>query len=253
MKVIEIIEATQMRSPDDLLTGKTKTPDTYVPDAVAGGAVAVGARSKADTITRRAGRLNRRFKGETVLKTAVARVLPKIARSQAAKSIPYLGLVVGLYFGARSLMKGDYMGAGLEVGSSLPWVGLMAAIPAIALAVTREVYDTVYENPADPTRFLALEDDLRDDYEGTTARLKELGGFVKSSIDSNIEDAKVELDAMERKRQVMKDVSAWNDEQRKSVKQASDIKLDPNMPATGNVPMARQALKNRQRTGQEYK
>jgi len=251
MKVIDIIEATQMRSVSDLTSGKPKAIDTHVPTAVAGGAAAIGAGAKADAITKRAGRLNRRFKGEAVLKTAIARVLPSVVKRQSGKAIPYLGLVVGLYFGAKSAMQGDALGAALEVGSSLPWVGILAATPAIALIVAREAYNTVYEDPANPSRFLALEDDLRDDYDGTIARLKELGGWVTDAIDSNLEDAKAELDAMERKRAVMKDVQAWNDEQRKSVSKPDDIKWGG--AAVGNVPLARQAFNQRKRTGQEYK
>jgi hypothetical protein len=255
MKVIDIIEATQMRSVGDLETGKPKVADTRVPDAVAGGAVAVGAGSKADDALKRARKINRRFKGESVLKVAVKRVLPAIAKRQAGKAIPYVGLVAGLYFGANSLMKGDVLGAGLEVATSLPWVSLFGAVAGISIAVAREVYDEVYEDPADPTKFKALEDDLRDDPEGTWARIKEIAGYIKTDIEERLEDAKVELDNMARKQRVMKDVSAWNDEQRKSVRSADDIKWNPDQtkPATGNVPLARQAFNQRQKTGQLYK
>lgn len=246
MKVIDIIEATQMRSVDDLESGKGKRPDTRVPDAVAGGAVAVGLGAKADSAVNRARKINRRFKGESVLKVAVKRVLPAIAKRQAGKAIPYIGLVAGLYFGARSLMKGDPMGAGLEVATSLPWVSLFGATLGISIAVAREIYDDVYEDPNDPTAFKSLEGDLRDDYAGTVARLKELGGYIKADIDEQLEQARHDIEAK-------KDFAAWNDEQRRAVKSADDIKWDPNKPATGNVPQARKAFNQRQKTGQLYK
>lgn len=249
MKVIDIIEATQMRSVGDLTSDTPKqTTSNSVPAAVAGASVALPAGSAVDKNIKKARRLNRRFKGEALLKTAVARVLPRVSQTAAFKAIPYAGLAAGFWFGAKSALKGDYMGAALEVATSLPWVGLVSAAGGISIIVAREVYNDIYEDPADPKRFLALEDDLRDDPEGTWARIKQIAGYVKSSVENNIEDAR---DEMERKSAVMKDVQAWNDEQRKSVSKPDDIKWAS--AATGNVPQARKALKNRQATGQEYK
>lgn len=247
MKVIDIIEdlTTQQRSNTDLLAGKDKHPSNNLPGAVAGGAATIGVGAKVDDITKRAGKINRRFKGEAVLKTAVARVLPSVAKRSAVKSIPYLGLIAGLYFGVDSLTKGDYLGAALEVGTSLPWVGILAQVPAVCLIVARGVYDTVFEDPADPKRFVALEDDLRDDPEGTWARLRMLAGLSEKDIEARIKEAKQRMDDQ-------KEVGDFMNDQRKSVKSAKDIEWSQG-PATGNVPLARQAFNQRQRTGQEYK
>jgi len=250
MKVIEIIEATQMRDLDAM--GTDKGPDSNIPAATAAATMAIPAGAAADKVLKRARKLNRRFKGESVLATAVKRILPRVAGNAAFKAIPYAGLAAGFYFGAQSALKGDWLGAGLEVATSLPWVSLLGASVGISVIIAREVYDTVFEDSENPGKFVALEADLRDDYEGTTARLKFLSTIISGVIKDNIEEAKTSI---EKKKQQAAQVQQQSDAERKSVRSAKDIKFadTPGNAAVGNPQLARQAFNSRQRTGQEYK
>jgi hypothetical protein len=189
-------------------------------------------------------RLARKFKGPAVANQVLKQALPAAIKKGALKAIPYAGLVIAGYFAAQSAVRGDFMGAGLELATGIPWVGIVEAIPAIAIIVARDVYDDLYEDPANPTKFLALEADLRDDPEGTKKRLGFIQDLIVRMVKSRVDDAK---DAVEQ----AKRTQAYSDAERKSVSSAKDIEWGS--AATGNVPAARRAFNQRQRTGQEYK
>ena len=76
--------------------------------------------------------------GKTVGKTAA-----KTAGKSLIKKIPGIGLVAGLAFAADRLMKGDFMGAGLEVASGaaslLPGIGTGASLAIDAGIAARDI------------------------------------------------------------------------------------------------------------------
>lgn len=70
---------------------------------------------------------------------------PIIARglgNTALKSIPIIGAVAGVGFAADRLIKGDVLGAGLDLISGLG--GPLTAIPALVASTARDVYSSVF-------------------------------------------------------------------------------------------------------------
>jgi hypothetical protein len=77
-------------------------------------------------------------------------LLAKRLGGTALRSIPLLGTAIGVGFAVNSLIKGDLVGAGLNLTSGI--AGPVTAIPAMILQLAREIYSGVYGvNPeADP-------------------------------------------------------------------------------------------------------
>jgi len=116
--------------------------------AVAGRAIAtrVGGRAAAGA--------GARALSSGMIRRNIARIagplLAKRLGGAALRSIPLLGTAIGVGFAVNSLLKGDLVGAGLNLTSGL--AGPVTAIPAMILQLAREVYSGVYGvNPeADP-------------------------------------------------------------------------------------------------------
>lgn len=87
--------------------------------------------------------------GTSAIKSAVRRVAgPLIAKSlgkTALKSIPIIGAVAGVGFAIDRLVKGDPVGAGLDLMSGLG--GPVTAIPALAMSLSRDAYAEVFGVP----------------------------------------------------------------------------------------------------------
>lgn len=84
--------------------------------------------------------------GGTSIKAAVKRAAgPIIAKGlgkTALKSIPIIGAVAGVGFAVDRLVKGDVLGAGLDLVSGLG--GPLTAIPALVASTARDVYSSVF-------------------------------------------------------------------------------------------------------------
>ena len=78
------------------------------------------------------------------LKEIILKKIPKFL----GKSIPGIGVLMGVGFGILSLVKGDWLGAGLNIGagvaSTLPGPGTAAAFALGITALAREVYQEVH-------------------------------------------------------------------------------------------------------------
>jgi len=79
---------------------------------------------------------------KAVIRKAAKGILAKSLGKIAGKSIPIVGAVVGFGFALERLIKGDWVGAGLEAASGLG--SAITAIPATIAQAVREVYQEVY-------------------------------------------------------------------------------------------------------------
>ena len=79
---------------------------------------------------------------------AISRLLPKAMVKGLGKSIPFLGAAIGAGLGIYELVKGNYVGAALEVAGGAG--SLVTAIPATVANLANDVYKDVYgQYPAD--------------------------------------------------------------------------------------------------------
>jgi hypothetical protein len=116
---------------------------------------------------------------DTELKQLLARELPKMLAKGALKSIPYVGILIGVVFGIDRLIKGDVPGAGIEVIAGTG--GLATAIPATAYLAARDLYGEyyVYEGSGKPAVF---EYDMAADPEGTKKRVADLAEKIERDL-----------------------------------------------------------------------
>jgi len=92
---------------------------------------------------------------------SIAKRIPKAMAGAIGKSIPFLGELVGAGFAVSRLLKGDYVGAGLEAVSGLG--SAATAIPATALLTAKDVYEDAYgvkpeSDPKVGERFTEIKD-----------------------------------------------------------------------------------------------
>jgi hypothetical protein len=120
---------------------------------------------------------------DTELKQLLARELPKMLAKGALKSIPYVGILLGVVFGIDRLIKGDVPGAGLEVVGGVG--SLATAIPATAYQAARDLYGEyyVYEGSGKPAVF---EYDMAADPEGTQQRVRELAQHIEQELKAGL-------------------------------------------------------------------
>jgi len=79
---------------------------------------------------------------------AISKLLPKAMMKGLGKSIPFLGAAIGAGLGIYELVKGNYVGASLEVAGGAG--SLVTAIPATVANLANDVYKDVYgQYPAD--------------------------------------------------------------------------------------------------------
>lgn len=77
---------------------------------------------------------------EAAIKKIAGPLIAKSLGRAAARSIPIIGTVAGLGFAAMRLAEGDVVGAGLDVASAAPFVG----IPALIASIARDAYMSVF-------------------------------------------------------------------------------------------------------------
>lgn len=193
MKVIDIINEEPL---DRTMRGSRD--DSTLAGIAGGAAVAAGASDhvkgkSGKTVGKELGavkdttkRFVRRYRGTGALTATLAKILPQAAKKATLKSIPLAGWLISGYFAGQQLAKGDYTGAGLELASGLG--SMITVLPATAVIIARDVYDSVYMDPAKPDAYVSLEQDMIRDPAGTQARLKELAGFIETMISSKLDD-----------------------------------------------------------------
>jgi len=120
---------------------------------------------------------------DTELKQVLARELPKMLAKGALKSIPYVGILLGVVFGIDRLIKGDVPGAGIELVSGVG--SLATAIPATAYQAARDLYGEyyVYEGSGKPAVF---EYDMAADPEGTKQRVADLAAKIEQELKAGL-------------------------------------------------------------------
>lgn len=75
----------------------------------------------------------------------IKKKVPATIGKMAAKGIPGLGLIIGGGFALSRLMKGDVVGAGLEMASSAG--GWLTSIPLTIISMTRDIYTEAFGTP----------------------------------------------------------------------------------------------------------
>jgi hypothetical protein len=120
---------------------------------------------------------------DTELKQLLARELPKMLAKGALKSIPYVGILIGVVFGIERLIKGDVPGAGIELVAGVG--SLATAIPATAYQAARDLYGEyyVYEGSGKPAVF---EYDMAADPEGTKQRVADLAAKIEQELKAGL-------------------------------------------------------------------
>lgn len=73
---------------------------------------------------------------------AAGPIISKALGRTVLKSIPLVGTGIGVGLAVNSLMRGDVVGAGIELASGV--AGPLTAVPALAASVTRDTYASVY-------------------------------------------------------------------------------------------------------------
>jgi putative chitinase len=129
------------------MVGKFKKTPTLSPKAAAKQAgkeaakkaVAKGATKEA---AKQAGKEAAKKASKAAIKAVAKKSLLKSLGKFAAKSIPFLGLGMGAAFAAERLVKGDIVGAGLEVVGGLG--GPLTSVPATIAQTVRDVYFDTY-------------------------------------------------------------------------------------------------------------
>ena len=103
------------------------------------------------------------------------RMAPGLAAKLGAKSIPFVGILLGVAFAIPRLFDNDIPGAGLEVATSVGSV--LTAIPGTAYIVARDLYGEyyTYEETGKPAVF---EYDYANDPKGTEQRVRELADEI---------------------------------------------------------------------------
>ena len=98
------------------------------------------------------------------------------------KSIPFVGIVFGIAFAIPRLFKGDVLGAGLEVASSVG--SLFTSIPTTAYLIARDIYGEAYVD--ENGKNAVFEYDMSQDPTGTQARIKELSDRVAQILTERV-------------------------------------------------------------------
>ena len=120
---------------------------------------------------------------DRALERLLAKMLPEMLMKGVFKSIPFVGLLIGVAFGIDRLIKGDVPGAGLEVVAGVG--SLATAIPATAYQAARDLYGEyyMYEETGKPAVF---EYDMANDPTGTEQRIKELAAKIGEQMKAGL-------------------------------------------------------------------
>jgi len=119
------------------------------------------------------------------LKAFLGGRLPQLLTKGLLKSIPLAGPVIGMAFGIKSLIKGDTVGAALEVGTSFG--SLITAIPGIAYIAARDMYSEYYTG--EDGKLVTVEADMLDDPQGTKTRIDFLMNEIKEELETQLKQA----------------------------------------------------------------
>lgn len=119
--------------------------------------------------------------------SAIAKRIPKAMLKAVGKSIPVIGGALGIGLAIDRLVRGDFVGAGLEAVSGLG--SAATAIPATAALVAKDVYQDVYgippeEDPMAPQRMTEIQD----------ATLQAATEFVEGKADTEKPEAAPETE-----------------------------------------------------------
>lgn len=117
--------------------------------------------------------------GGQSIRSIAGPIIRKGLGKTAVKAIPVVGGLVGVAFAIERLVRGDPVGAGIELTSGLGSVA--TAIPAFALSVARDSYAAKYgiqpeQDPEVATRMPAL--------------VKEVEGLIKEELGASVVDPK---------------------------------------------------------------
>jgi hypothetical protein len=126
------------------------------------------------------------------LKNLLVKRLPELVMKGGLKSIPFVGLLIGVAFGIDRLIDNpnDLPGAALDVVGGIG--SLYTAIPATAYQAARDMYGEYYAY-ADTQKPAIFEYDMANDPQGTTQRVKELADKVAQEIKERFEQNKIKL------------------------------------------------------------
>jgi len=122
------------------------------------------------------------------IKLAVGKVLAAKAATASAKAIPFLGSIVGIGSSIWRGIKGDFIGAGLDLAGaagSLSGAGTPVALATMTTNIARDVYKSIDWNGDGNTHFPLEEPDGPDGESGTsiaTRRMGELSGEVATQL-----------------------------------------------------------------------
>ena len=100
-----------------------------------------------------------------LIKGIIGKMVPKTIGKMFGKSIPGIGLLIGGAFAVGKLMKGDWLGAGLEVAGGAG--GPLTAIPATIAGLGRDVHQEAYgKYPGFDAESLANMGEIKDQVTG---------------------------------------------------------------------------------------
>ena len=125
---------------------------------------------------------------KAAMKLAVGKVLAAKAAVASAKAIPFLGSIVGIGSSIWRGIKGDFVGAGLDLAGaagSLSGAGTPVALATMTANMARDVYKSIDWNGDGNTHFPLEEPDGPDGESGTsiaTRRMSELSGEVATQL-----------------------------------------------------------------------
>jgi hypothetical protein len=110
-----------------------------------------------------AGRAGRRAGVGAAVRRVAGPIIAKALGSTVLKSIPLLGIGVGAAFAIGRLLKGDVIGAGVDLASGTG--GALTAVPALGATVARDTYAEVYgvqpeQDPQFNQRFPELKSEI---------------------------------------------------------------------------------------------
>ena len=165
-----------------------KTALKTAAEAAAEKAAAEAASKTAGTATAEAaGQTAIKEISESTIKQAAKPSVEKLVVKAGSKSIPLIGGLIGTAFAVPRMLKGDFVGAGLEIASGVG--GISTSVAGGLLLAARDVYNEVYKNPE--TGVLAnLENDLVTDYDGTKERLTKITNVIDTLINESLKQRK---------------------------------------------------------------
>lgn len=131
------------------------------------------------------------------IKGLIKKKVPSTIGKIVGKGIPGLGWLIGGGFAISRLMKGDVVGAGLELGASAG--SLLTSIPLTIVSLARDIYTESYGTPpeADPESAPRLEEVKTGVTGAVDEELEKLGLKEKKKDDAAIQKSEQDLAGMQ--------------------------------------------------------